>query len=243
MQAPAKLIVLSIALLLSCLAVVYRTSRPDHEPQVEMSTFQAEPEVAPGYEAEVITDTAGALDPSGGVVQEQEPDLGSRPALPDGVVLERASEEVNLSARAQLEEAFGPDGKGFLQHGLTKDGLVCGPFLWAELRDDPKLREADSIPVEIVIPGSGSLLEGRAIRGDGLALFLGVLQERYSDFEAPAISYPASADYAAFWAMSFFDIEEPLFVLNSGDRRILVNFGSQSTLFWIDDYSNLPNGL
>ncbi|MEQ1642434.1 MAG: hypothetical protein ABL959_03185 [Pyrinomonadaceae bacterium] len=155
--------------------------------------------------------------------------------IPDGVRYKKALPEVNSAAKQLLETSLTvlPEK---LDLTLFGSAVMVGPTLWDSLSDLQKDKfKKDSTPVKLMV-GSAAM-EGRGVRTDEQKRFLWktviekLATQRYS-------VRPANSDEISYyWAIVPFDIEEPLFVVDAGNTKVLVNLTVKEKkiqFFWID---------
>lgn len=163
--------------------------------------------------------------------------------IPAGVRYKKAPDEINQKAKSMLESALAKSDDVNLE--IISDGAIaCGPLLWDALKDQAgkELREAK--PMIVVIGAAKPLTkEGRGIitpkqKRAFWKLFVEKIKVSNSftvkKAEAPEIQY--------YWATIPFDIEEPLYIVDFGKVKVLVNFtvkNSEPKIFWIDIVGDL----
>ena len=141
---------------------------------------------------------------------------------------------MNVAAKQKLEKAMRKVGGKRDLGGILGDTLVCGPFLWEQLKNTSGMDKV-GLASTIAIPGTedGGVkivqkLDGRTFRSPA------EVDDQFSVRKAQ------SQELAVFWAMVPFDLEEPLFVVESKHHRLLAAFNNDgATVKWIDDLQNL----
>jgi hypothetical protein len=178
--------------------------------------------------------------------------LSQTPDVPEHVVYKKASGEVNrraldmLSSRPLLagERAYASDQ-------VFSDKLICGPGLWPKIKDDPDMKKITKGEVKFKIPTKNGEQElaGKLFQtNDEVAAFWKAFRRAYKSEEA-TVRRPSREELRIYWAMISFDIEEPLFVVETKSASILVQFVSSPSgnaseskelrIFWIDDYKDV----
>jgi hypothetical protein len=164
--------------------------------------------------------------------------------IPAGVRYKKASDEINQKAKSILESALMAKADAVNLESISDGIIVCGPLLWDALKDQAgkELREAKLM---MVVIGSAKPLtkEGRGIvtmeqKRAFWKLFVEKVKANNSFMvrkaEAPEIQY--------YWATIPFDIEEPLYIVDFGKVKVLVNFtvkNGEPKLFWMDIVGDL----
>ena len=155
--------------------------------------------------------------------------------IPEGVRYKKAADEVNNSAKELLERALVKDPRELdVNSTFGKGAIMCGPFLWALIGDDNSFKGAT--PVSLIV--DGSVLQGRGInKDDQKRLLWERLTSKLKGSGSAIIRKANSAEISFYWALIPFDIEEPLFIADFGNYKLLVNFqvkDGKPRFFWLD---------
>jgi hypothetical protein len=117
-------------------------------------------------------------------------------------------------------------------------GVGCGPFLWMQLSKNDFFIKADGAKIFINAPFSKGTqsFEGKSFRNpadlDSLQSFMVELLKKDGQF---IIRKPNPLELRIYWSLIPYDIEEPIFVIETKSHRILVHFLNEH-VFQIDDY-------
>lgn len=182
--------------------------------------------------------------------------------VPEGVVYKRATAKENTEARIQLRTALSTGSLAY----IFDDKVICGPALWSDIKELTAFSDFDITPVEINIPILGSGAEGST----AMQKFEGALLQGPEEIQALARVLTSVLDRSVnirkahpdelevFWALIPYDIEEPLFVLETDivvdkagvdktgtgkggkDKttlRFLLDMTSEYKVFWIEELS------
>jgi hypothetical protein len=81
-------------------------------------------------------------------------------------------------------------------------------------------------------------LHGQAFQTTGEVARFWHAFERYYNFDSPRTVRKLNArELEVYWAMIPYDIEEPIFIVESAQHKILLNFVEPDLqVLWIDDY-------
>ena len=155
--------------------------------------------------------------------------------VPKGVRYKKATDEVNNSAKELLELALAKESRELDVNGtFGKDAIMCGPLLWNLIGDPDSFKGAT--PVSLIL--DGSVLQGRGItKEDQKRLLWERLTNKLKGSGAATVRKANSAEISFYWAMIPFDIEEPLFIADFSNYKLLVNFAvkdGKPRLFWLD---------
>ncbi len=167
------------------------------------------------------------------------------PVVPEGVVYKKASAEANEKAIEKIKSVF---KQGAMEDDtkslLGEKALICGAALWQELKADPTLAKIDGGVVTIVVPITGGKgvprsqkMEGKLFQnGPDILAFWKVVAGK-TELKSPVIRKLTSAELSLYWSMISFDITEPVYIVECGKRKVLLQFTSPEdlTVSWIDD--------
>ena len=168
-----------------------------------------------------------------------------RVEIPDGVRYKAASDEVNAEAKTLLEKALAGDKAAWKQL-FTGGPQTCGPMLWQELKPgaDAKLVNAKPFTAVISTPVAVTT-EGRALLTDEVRhLFWTTLIGKYPALATAKVRKASASEISYYWATIPFDIQEPLFALDTGTNVFIANlFRKNGTLnlLWIDLVGDLKS--
>lgn len=155
--------------------------------------------------------------------------------VPAGVRYKKASDKMNGKAKALLEKALSnPAAEIDIDTTFGKTAIMCGPFVWELVGDGNSFK--DSSTVKLIV--NGVLKEGRGITdSEQKRLIWKRLLEKMGNTIKPIVRKANADEIGFYWAMIPFDIEEPLFIVDYGKEKLLVNFivkSDQPHFFWID---------
>ncbi len=151
------------------------------------------------------------------------------------IVYKPASQMLNDSASALLKELI--TSKNYSTNPLVRRNILCGPYLWKQIKNKETFAGAKGAQVQIF--SDGALLEGKVLweeKVDSLLdyCFSGV------DESSLTIRKLNESEIRVYWAYISFDIEEPIFMVEAGEKKYLVDFAQDTLgLFWFDDFSTL----
>lgn len=170
--------------------------------------------------------------------------------IPEGVRYRRASENVNDAALQNLNKWYRPDlARADISRLFLDSVLICGPFLWKELSHDESLAKLEYGRMSFHMPIVDSVgkitqmnkAEGKLFQSpEEQWIFWRAFQKR-TEFADLKIRRLAPEELAAFWSMIPFDIEEPIFIVESPSNKTLVLFtGSDNPrIMWIDEFREI----
>lgn len=173
----------------------------------------------------------------------------------------RLSPEANAAARAALAGAI---GNGAIGNGTAfGDVVMIGPRLWARLREKfkPGDRVARSmvifdgaddartwgfVPADATDPTVKKVIAALADSPRRVAIETGAFRNGGAKDLGPEVARllatpalpnvrDASAEEVVYlWRLVPYDLQEPLFVIEAGATRLLVNLDSDQKIIWID---------
>jgi hypothetical protein len=174
--------------------------------------------------------------------------IAEEPVIPTDVVYKKAQSEVNRKALDKLSGFFLATDQTATHDNLFSDMLVCGPGLWQNIKDDPEMRRITSGVTQLRIPTQEGVqtLEGKIFqRKEEVESFQRAFVRRYNFESQTVIRRPTARELRIYWAMIPYDIEEPIFIVESKGATILVDFvvKEDARISWIDDYRHIQLSL
>jgi hypothetical protein len=157
--------------------------------------------------------------------------------IPGGVNYKKAPEAVNNLARADLEQSLASPEKMSAQ--FFDDLLICGPMLWKSLKSsaDRTLLEAKPIIMMVQVPEPITAEGKRALTKEQQASLWRAFLGKYPKLKDAQVRKGKADEIRYYWATIPFDIEEPLFVIDTGAERFVAHFKVKDvkpSLFWLD---------
>jgi hypothetical protein len=161
--------------------------------------------------------------------------------VPQGVHYKRATPEVNARAKAVLEQALA-------NHGTPTNFLLgtisVGPVLWNDLKDSHEVLSKDSTPVTVVLSMPEAIqAEGRGFRTqDQRERFWKLVLDKYPGLQKGIVRPAKASEIQFYWATIPFDIEEPLFAIETPNDVFIANLTIEKgnpVLFWLDRVDDL----
>ncbi len=156
--------------------------------------------------------------------------------VPEGVNYKTASEPVNAAANSALQTALASDQ---FPEEMFGEVTVCGPMLWKALKPaaDKVLLGAKPVIAMITDPEAIHAEGKRLLTADERKSFWSLWRSKYPGLKNGTIRKARADELSFYWATIPFDIEEPLFVVDTGAERFIVHLANKqqkTTLFWID---------
>jgi len=162
------------------------------------------------------------------------------------IVYKPAPEDFHESAKGVVDRLFRSNDEPEL--GDLASYVTCGPGLWRTIKVTPTIEALDPASATSMVdlgggnfqPFEGALFHSDAERSELVRAVRVVLDG--TDFTVRA---PNELEKKVYWALIPYDIEEPIFILDNGERRILVDFVSNDNgpqLLWVGDMSQFGFG-
>lgn len=169
--------------------------------------------------------------------------LAARPVVPEGVVYELATAEENRAAIEKLTKAFlAPDG-AVVSEDLCGPTLICGPGLWASLKQDAELKKIETGVTSFRVPAGDQVqvFEGKLLQTQQeVATFWRAFARRFDRDPTAIVRRPTAEELSLYWAMTPYDITEPVFVIESRGYSLFVDLsGDDTKIVWVDDYKKM----
>lgn len=161
--------------------------------------------------------------------------------IPAGVAYKYADDKVNQKAQTALDKEL----TGQCSYDLFNGGsLIIGPRLWQRLSEIDSLRNivAGKATFHVPIlddkgkPKSEQVLDGKLIQTK--ADFRKVWNHLRADFKGSKLTYRklTASELQYYWAIISFDIEEPIYIVEGGPYKLLVNFTQKDLkVMWLDE--------
>ncbi len=170
--------------------------------------------------------------------------LAEKPVIPPEVIYKKAGLEVNRKAIDKLSGFFLATYTMAPLDNLFSDKIFCGPGLWRNIKDDPDMKRITTgvTRFSIPTPKGAQVLEGKTFQcKEEVESFQRAFLKRYKFDSQTVIRRPIARELRIYWAMIPWDIDEPIFIVESKVATILVNFGVSEnvTIIWIDDYRDI----
>ncbi len=157
------------------------------------------------------------------------------------VVYKPATIEANDAALTAVESLFRSNGEVKTEYLASK--IICGPALWQMIKLAPNIAVLDLTPATAVVPldngqfqeFNGALFQSNEEKLELIETIRSILSK--AQFE---VRYLNEREKQIYWGLIPYDIEEPIFILDNGERNILVDFiwsDGVAKLFWIGDMS------
>ena len=155
-----------------------------------------------------------------------------------GIIYKPCSEDLNIKAKELFQaEITSP------KYLLFDKMLYIGPILWSRLKKDSTINKISGGNLQLLTPfydDKGKLVEEKIIQGkliqskeDYKIIWNYIIKELA---QAP-VSYRklSSKELSYYWAIIFFDIEEPIFIVENSKIKLLVDMKSDLNLLWLDE--------
>jgi hypothetical protein len=153
----------------------------------------------------------------------------------NSIVYKPASQIVNDSAMALLRRLI--INKNYAQNPIVGKQIVCGPYLWNRISNFPSFRNVKGARVMLNV--DGTLLEGKVLWDDKL---ISLLEYAFNGQNNDLLTIRKLNEHEIkiYWTYISFDIEEPIFMVETGSKKYIVDFTKDTSglkLFWLDDFT------
>lgn len=166
--------------------------------------------------------------------------LGQGLEIPQGIVYKKTTDSVNNLAKNILAKELSN------RHSilLFDKRMYVGPHLWNRYKKMAVFKTFSGGNIQLKIPTLDSLgnksqediVEGKLVQSQND--FLLVWQEIVNHFSEASyvIRHLTKRELLYYWSTIFYDIEEPVFIVENNSLRLLVQFTpDRLKLFWIDE--------
>jgi hypothetical protein len=159
--------------------------------------------------------------------------------IPRGVRYKRA-DAATLSQAAELVKRVLAPGYSGRDHILNKM-VLCGPFIWPQLSAQGQFGKNDAFTMDMSVNlgGQKTILHGEGLR-DPVELFALEAHLRSALLNDGGFFLRAAdpQELKLYWAIIAWDIEEPLFILQTPSHKILMEIHDGS-VFYLDDFQGV----
>jgi len=165
------------------------------------------------------------------IVSSAKAQVTEKITIPNGVVYNYADDKINEKAKKLLTESL----KNMTNDDLLGDNLIIGPTLWKRFKN---LESLKSIPDSVIFHIDDMEIEGKMSKNlkDSKKIWDEVKKEVSGKFQ---IRKANEDELKYYWSTISFDIEEPLFVLQTENHLYILNSLKKSMkLFWLDEIPN-----
>lgn len=155
----------------------------------------------------------------------------------------RAPEEINQKAKLKLERALSIKAAATNAEEFLAEAVVCGPLLWEALKDQAGKELDESLRVNFIMSFPRQVTkEGRSfVKSGPKQSFWNLFIEKVKGSSSAFVRRASKPEVDYYWSTISFDIEEPLFVVDIGERKVLFNFivkDGEPKIFWMDIVGN-----
>ncbi|SMO93237.1 hypothetical protein SAMN06265171_11335 [Chryseobacterium rhizoplanae] len=151
--------------------------------------------------------------------------------IPNGVVYNYADDKLNEKAKKLLTESL----TNTTNDNLLGNNLIIGPTLWKRFKNIESLK---AIPDSLIFHIDDIEVEGKMSKNlkDSKKIWDEVKKGISGNYQ---IRKANEDELKYYWSTISFDIEEPLFVLQTEDHLYILNFlKKEMKLFWLDEFPN-----
>lgn len=150
-------------------------------------------------------------------------------AIPNGVAYNYVDDKTNEKAKKSIRESLSQKDN----FKLLDDILMIGPTLWKRFQNIETLKE---IPGNVVFHIDDLQVNGKMSQKfeDSKKLWNEIKKEITGDYN---IRKANEDELKYYWSTISFDIEEPLFIIETEQHTYIFNFSKKSMkLLWIDEF-------
>lgn len=152
--------------------------------------------------------------------------------IPKGIVYKPCSDSINIFAKAILTKELNNPS-----YTIYDQLLYCGPNFWAKYKNDSLIGKITKGNIDFHVPmpnGNTSIKKGKLIQDYND--FRIVWNQICKDFSSPEtkIRKPNSSELAQYWSIIFFDIEEPVFIIENKGINLIIDLDQNSKIYFIE---------
>ncbi|MFT3980442.1 MAG: hypothetical protein QM687_11780 [Ferruginibacter sp.] len=158
--------------------------------------------------------------------------------IPQGIVYKNAPNAVNTNAKQLISKELSANG----DFSLFDSVVIIGPALWdrySRIDNIAGIKQGNiSLKVTSYDPASKKtiteLVAAKLIQTKND--YVKVIKQLQNDFGKSEVKFRklTPLDLQYYWAVIFFDIEEPVFIVEGSNRKILIDIDNNK-IKWIDE--------
>lgn len=153
-------------------------------------------------------------------------------AIPDGVVYKKTTNAINEQAKKAILNELKNSTYTFFDKLL-----YCGPNFWDHYKSNPKIGAIEKGNIDFQVPqpdGKIIIKNGKLIQNkDDYRI---IWEQIVKDFNSPNLTIRKlnTDELKYYWSIIFFDIEEPIFVIENTKLKIILDLNEKSNLLFIE---------
>lgn len=165
--------------------------------------------------------------------------------IPEGVIYKYANDKINNQAKEIIKRELSSNSS----YSLFDKLVYCGPNLWKRYKNIPSVSKIEGGNLELKVPQYdstrkvtvGKTMIGKLIQDKEDFKFF--WNQVVKDFENTDyhIRKLSSQELSYYWAVIFYDIEEPVYIVDNGKYNILIDVTDKMKLLWIDSVFIKPD--
>jgi len=152
--------------------------------------------------------------------------------IPKGVVYKKTTDAINEQAKKViLNELKKP------KYTLYDKFVYCGPNFWTYYKNNAKVGAIEKGNIDFKVPqpdGKTTVINGKLIQtSDDFKI---IWDQIVKDFYSPnlIIRKLNKEELKYYWSIIFFDIEEPIFILESSNLKIIIDLNTSYKIEFIE---------
>jgi hypothetical protein len=164
--------------------------------------------------------------------------------VPNGVTYKRASKAVDSKAKSSLELMLKEPTKA--PAWFVGNLVTVGPTLWKEIDPTSDNRFGDTGRFMLMIQTSRPFtVQGGVLRTEAAReAFWDALWKLHPELASASVRKAKASELSYYWAMIPYDIAEPFFTLDAGEKQFIVNIiydKKEISSVWIDLVGDLES--
>jgi hypothetical protein len=161
--------------------------------------------------------------------------------VPQGVNYKKATADINVKAKDALEQALSDNN---IPTTFLSEVVMCGPILWNDLKVNNESLSKETTPLTLFISIPEPIkAEGRIFQTqEQRDKFWKAVMDQFPELRKGVVRPATANEIKFYWAQIPFDIEEPLFAIETPNGVFIVNLimkKDTAVLFWIDRVDDL----
>lgn len=160
--------------------------------------------------------------------------------IPQGVIYKTTTKSINNTAKKLIAAELSTDSTNY---NLFDSILIVGPILWERYSSIPNIAsiKGGNIALKMSFYDSEKQQKNTELVSAKLIQreqdYRKIIQQIINDTEGEPLIFRQlnELDLVYYWSVIFFDIEEPVFIVETNGRKFLFDINSNFKINWIDE--------
>lgn len=164
----------------------------------------------------------------------------NEPKIPKGVVYQKKPDNINKKAQELIAAELSTKNNSY---NLFDSILIIGPILWEKYSKIPIIAKIKEGNISLKVSSYDSAQNKRITELISAKLiqrnedYATVITQIIKDINEKSLKFRKlnEFDLTYYWSVIFFDIEEPIFIIEANGRKFLFDLDANYKIKWIDE--------